>query len=652
MSGPAKKDQMHPEDMRNLIIFCVLSLLVYLAYDTFILKPQTDALQKAKLEQATVVETQTSEESTKKGFKPISRDEALKTASRLKIDTGEVMGSIMLKGARLDDLSLKEYHETQEKEQNVTLLSPAGTEHSRYVELGWVSADEAVKVPDVNSVWQIKGNNQLGVNSPVTLVWNNGQGVEFERTYSIDEHYMLTVSQKVINRSGREVTLHPYSLIAQRGLSLSGLQSWLQHEGPIGYIGDELHEISYSNIRKKGQKAYTSNDGWIGINDKYWLTAVIPQQGQETNYRFSRSGDIPGKKETDHGLYQMDYTGAPLILAPGKEASTESRIFVGAKKVLQLEDYESKYDIPKFNLAVNFGWFWFLSKPFFYALHFLNQHLGNMGFAIILLTLVIRSSVFPLTNTSYKSFAKMKKVSPQIAELRKTYADDKAKLQEALVELYGKEGVNPMAGCLPMILQIPIFFALYKVLFVTIEIRHAPFIGWIQDLSAPDPTNIFNLFGLIPWDPPSIMHIGAWPCFMLVGMIIQKKLNPPPQDPLQRDMATYFPFFMTYILSKFPSGLVVYWTVSAFVGIAQQIIIMRAMNVPIYLFGQSESEEEIEKSVDEGGPVVHPLVEMAEHDVEEAMFGDHDEEHDDENPPKVITPPKKKKSGGRKKKKK
>ncbi|MCC7305852.1 MAG: membrane protein insertase YidC, partial [Alphaproteobacteria bacterium] len=330
--------------------------------------------------------------------------------------------------------------------------------------------------------------------------------------------------------------------------------------------------------------------------------------------------------------YQVDFLQPAITLETGENAETTSHIYTGVKKVLLLQEYGKKLNIPNFDLAVDFGWFWFLAKPFFYLLHFLSTTTGNFGIGLILLTIVARSAVFPLTNFSYKSFAKMKKVAPQVAELRKAYNDDKKKLQEELVQLYEREGVNPLSGCLPIMVQIPIFFSLYKVLITTIEMRHAPFYGWIHDLSAPDPTNVFTLFGLFDWTMPSFIHgMGVWPCLLMIMFYMQKTLAPPPQDPIQRDMMYYFPFLMAYLMAKFASGLVIYWTLSAAIGILQQIIIMKSMGVPIYLFGEHKEEQELEKEVDKG-PALHPLVDMAEKKVEEALF-----------PEKPVTPPKPKK---------
>jgi len=499
-----------------------------------------------------------------------------------------------------------------------------------------------LNLPTSDTVWRVVGGSILNTERDAALEWDNGAGLVFTKVFSIDDENLITVKQGVINNSAGAVSLLPYGLVAQRGLPKRLQATWILHEGPIGFVGEELHEVSYKSLRKEARQTYSANQGWTGITDKYWLTALVPAQGQNVSYNFRRTGDLPEKKKRDEGLYQTDFTGEAVQIASGARGEVSSFIISGPKRYMQLQDYSEKLDIPRLDLAVNFGWFWFLSKPFFYALHWLGIATGNFGVGIILLTILIRSSVFPLTNASFKSFAKMKKVTPQVAKLREKHGDDKAALQTELMQMYQKEGVNPMAGCFPMILQIPIFFALYKVLFITIEMRHAPFAGWIKDLSAPDPTSVFNLFGLIPWDPPSMLMIGVWPCLMLTAMVLQRKLNPPPQDPIQRDMANYFPFLMAFMMARFASGLVIYWTFSAAISVIQQMIIMRRMEVPIYLFSKDPAEAKLDKKVDDG-PAVHPIADMIEDEVEEALF--------DEHPPKEISPPKpKKKVAGKKSK--
>lgn len=588
--NPQNKDQMHPDDLRNLFIFCVLSVILYFAFDHFIQQPHRESIkrqQEATLQQSFQAPGLVNDAPQEQVLRP--RTDILQDTGRVRIDNGKVKGSINLQGARIDDLALSDYFTALDKKQNVVILSPRGAEYARLVEFGWISDGKPVVLPDEKTMWRLSQGQSLTKETPVTLEWDNGHGLVFSKRFEIDENYLITVTQSVRNMGAAPVTLHPFSLVSQTGMPDHYTGNWLLHEGPIGFVGEELHEIGYSALRDSKTQEFDAAKGWTGITDKYWLIGLIPEQGPMARYSYHYSGEPPKGREKDKGLFQADTTGPAMTVETGQSASSQTRIFAGAKQVFLLEAYEEKLNIPQFNLAVNFGWFWFFSKPFFYALHFLAQHAGNVGIGIILLTLIVRSSVFPLTNASYRSFAKMKKVSPQVAELRKLYGGDKVRLQEELLKLYQSEGVNPVAGCFPIFLQIPIFFALYKVLFVTIEMRHAPFFGWIKDLSAADPSNLFTLFGLIPWDAPAYLHVGLWPCLMLVALWIQKKLNPPPQDPIQRDMANYFPIVIAYTMAKFPAGLVVYWTFSAFIGIIQQMIIMRSLGVPIHLLGQSET---------------------------------------------------------------
>lgn len=626
------KEKMHPEDMRNLIIFAILSIIMWVGYDYFVLQPQKLAMQQAKKVRT---EMMLAQPEVFEPVKLVDRGEALKTVERLTFGNDEIKGTITLKGARIDDLQLKNYFETLEKKVNVSILSPDKAKYARYIDAGWVAENKEIALPGPTSIWQVQGNENLTPDTPVILVWDNGQGLRFERTFSIDNQYLLKIRQRVINSGAQDIVLHPYALISQVGLPEGYQGRWIMHEGPMGFIGGELTEISYKNIVKEPRTTVKGETGWTGVSDKYWLTALIPAQGRETTYRYRYTPDVADK---ERGRYQTDFTGTPSTLSPGQAIENQFYIYAGAKKVLVLEDYQRELGIPKLDLAVDFGWFWFFTRPFFLALHYLGAAVGNMGVAIIILTVLIRTAVFPLTNISYRSFAKMKVVAPQIHELRARLGDDKEKLQQGIMELYQKEGVNPMSGCLPIFIQIPIFFAFYKILFMTIEIRHAPFFGWIKDLSAKDPTSVFNLFGLLPYEVPAFLGIGVWPCLMLVVMLVQKRLNPPPQDKLQRDMMNYFPFIITFVMAGFASGLVIYWTFSALISVIQQTIIMRSLGVPVYLFEKDKFEEELEKDL-EKGPDVHPLIEMAEDQVEDALFGDDGTQSADIKPPK----PKKKK---------
>lgn len=623
-----KKDEMHPDDIRNMFIFFVLAALVYFSYDAFVLDPQREAIKaqnEINKEIKLAVDSGKSEEPVER-----PRNEILSDAHRLDFATDELRGSIDLSsGGRLDDLSLNRYFKTLADKENVTVLNPKGTVLPRGVEYGWLSTS-GIRVPGKNAQWRLSGDGaDLRAGGSVILVWDNGQGLRFERVVSVDEHFMFTITQRVINDTENEVTVYPYGLVSQKGIPSDYAATWISHEGPIGFIGDKLYNEDYDDLRDARKETFDADSGWIGVTDKYWLTALIPPQGQNVKYAFSYAGSTNDKD--NEGLYQADFLGEAVTVAPGASADVKSNLFVGAKEVLLLHKYQDELNVPQFDLAVDFGWFWFMTKPFFYGLHYLNLWVGNMGIAIILLTIMIRGAVFPLTNTSYRSFAKMKKIAPIVAVLKEKYGHDKQKMQEELIEMYQREGVNPMSGCLPIFVQIPIFFALYKSFFVTIELRHEPFFGWIQDLSSRDPTSVFNLFGLIPWDPPQVLMIGAWPCAMLMIMILQKKLNPPPQDPLQRDMANYMPFLFAFIMSGFAAGLVVYWTFSALIGVIQQMIIMKSLGVPIHLFGETTDEEEAEAE-----EAADKFVE--EHEGKDAVIDEEAEEV-----PKEISPPKPKK---------
>ncbi len=614
----------HPDDNRNLIIFVIISLILWFGYDTYVLQPRIQAQKEAQLVQ---MEQQRAELGVSEVVEERPREEVISESTRIELDNQAIFGTINLQGARIDDVSLHKYFVSLKKKTEISVLSPAGTPYPKYVETGWVSVDDDLVLPDKDTLWSVSGNNKLEQGKPVTLYWDNGQGVRFEKTFSLDDRYVVTVEQRVINNREASAILSPYALVSEHGLPEDFTGRFVVHEGPIGYIGKELEERSYKKMRKEPRFNVKADQGWIGITEKYWLTAVLPEQGKELTYRFAFA---PARNDKDKDRYQVDVVSESQAVKSGETFSSTTHIFVGAKEVQALNTYKDELGIPNLDLAVDFGMFYFLTVPFFWVLHFFYTLVGNFGVAILMITLCLRVLVFPLANTSYKSFAKLRKVSPQMYELRMKHKDDKKKLQEELVKLYEKEKVNPAAGCLPILIQIPIFFALFKVLSISIEMRHQPFVGWIQDLSAPDPTSLFNGFGLIPWDPPQFLMIGIWPCLMLLTMIFQRKMSPPPQDKMQAQMMTVMPFFMTLILAKFASGLVIYWTFSNLLSCIQQYVIMKNMGVEPYLFRKDKDREKMEDAVEEG-PAVHPGAEMIEHDMEEAVE-------------KVISPPKPKKS--------
>ncbi len=491
-----------------------------------------------------------------------------KTGPRLEIRGIRLKGSIALKGGRLDDLILTDYFETIDPSSApITLFAPVGSKASYFAEFGWVAENSAVKLPGATTLWRAD-RPVLTTGKPVTLTWDNGQGLKFLRTYSLDENYMFSITQRVQNRGNTAVTLFPYSLVSRTGTPET-LGFYILHEGPIGVLQGTLEEVDYDDLREAKTIKNTTTGGWIGITDKYWLAALAPDQKEKVTTRFVHSL----QDKTDK--YQVDTLGQGRNLAPGGNITVESHLFAGAKEVKLLDTYAKNLDIHRFDLAIDFGWFYFLTKPFFYALDFFNSHLGNFGLSILLLTVLIKILFFPLANKSYRSMSAMKKLQPKMTKLREQYKDDRAKLNQETMALYKREKVNPAAGCMPIVIQIPVFFSLYKVLFVSIEMRHTPFYGWIRDLSAPDPTSIFNLFGLIPFTPPDFLMIGAWPLIMGISMFLQMKLNPAPADPIQAKIFMFMPIFFTILLAPFPAGLVIYWAWNNTLSIAQQFFIMR-----------------------------------------------------------------------------
>ena len=495
-----------------------------------------------------------------------TRKAALAKRPHVKIETPRLHGSIDLLGARLDDLTLATYHETVDrKSPEVVLLSPPGTQEPYLAELGWVAASPDVKVPGPQTRWTAS-NGPLTPTNPVMLTWDNGQGLVFTRTISVDPNYMFTVRDSVRNTGAAPVKLLPYGLISRTGTPhVAGY--YILFEGLIGYVDGALQEVKYSSLGPDKPLDYHSNGGWLGFTDKYWLTALIPPQNEAVTARFTHT--------VDDGVdrYQTDYLGPEVTIAPDGTGETSARFFAGAKEVNLLDAYEAA-GIPLFDHAIDFGWFYFLTKPIFLILQFFDKVLGNFGVAILLLTLCVKLIFFPLANKSYNAMSKMKLLQPEIQKLRERFPDDKARQQQEMMALYKRVGANPLAGCLPIVIQIPVFFALYKVLFVTIEMRHAPFFGWIHDLSAPDPTSFANLFGLLPFTPPAFVMIGAWPRIMGLTMFLQQKLNPQPVDPVQARMFMLLPIIFTYMLAAFPAGLVIYWAWNNLLSIAQQWAIM------------------------------------------------------------------------------
>ena len=499
-------------------------------------------------------------------------ERALTATPRLNIESDRVTGSISLVGARIDDLTLKNYRETiQPDSKNISLLLPFGSTKPYYADFGWVSSD--TRVPDKNTIW--KSNNQtLTSETPVKLTWQNADGVKFIQEISLDTDYMFTINQRVENNGSKSATVYPFGRISRTDTP-EITDFYILHEGMLGVFDDVLKEIDYDEIQENKLIQNKSKGGWIGITDKYWLTALIPDQNANIDTRFSN------QVRTGVNNYQVDFRGDAQVIVSGSAAQSSSKFFAGAKEAQLILDYRDQLNISRFDLAIDWGWFEFLTKPIFFALVYFTNFLGNMGLSILLLTVLIKLAFFPLANKSYRAMSKMKLLQPEMVKIRERFKDDKAKMNQEVMQLYKREKANPAAGCLPILPQIPVFFALYKVVFVTIELRHAPFYGWIKDLSAADPLTPLNLFGLINWSPPEIIAIGVWPIIMGVTMYIQQKLNPPPPDPMQAKIFMFLPIMFTFMLARFPSGLVIYWAWNNALSVLQQYVIMRKAGAPI-----------------------------------------------------------------------
>jgi YidC/Oxa1 family membrane protein insertase len=511
-----------------------------------------------------------------------TREAALQASARHRVDTPSLKGSIALKGARIDDLVLVKYHETVDpKSANVVLFSPSGAPHPYYAEYGWVAgAGVAQAMPGPDTLWRAEKDVALTPSTPVTLVWDNGQGLVFRRTIAVDANYLFTLTDEVENKSAGEVTLHPYALISRHGMpKVEGF--YILHEGLIGVLGDKgLQELGYADVLKDGgTKTFKqTTGGWLGITDKYWAAALVPDP--KAVYDAKLGGSKVGGKE----FFQTDYLQGGVTIPSGARRQATGNLFAGAKQMTLIEEYREKLNAKQFDLLIDWGWFYFITKPLFKLLHWLSQVLGNYGLAILATTVLVKAAFFPLANKSYESMAKMKKLQPEMEKIRDRFKDDRVKQQQELMALYKNEKINPASGCLPIVLQIPVFFALYKVLFVTIDMRHAPFFGWIKDLSAPDPTSLFNLFGLLPYQVPEMLHVGVWPLIMGMTMWVQMQLNPQQPDPMQQKIFNWMPVIFTFMLASFPSGLVIYWAWNNVLSLIQQYTIMRKNNTEIHLW--------------------------------------------------------------------
>ena len=565
------------QDNRNLVLAIVCSALLVIGYQIFYELPKQQALEEqALLEQKDLILTAPEQTSNNEKIAETSIQQTeIVNAPRITIDTPSIEGSISLAGARIDDIVLKNYTKTlDENSSKIRFFNRIDDTKPYFAEFGWIGSEE-FNLPNSTSIWNTN-QSVLQPGKPVTLSYET-TSLKFTRVFEINEDYLIKITDKVKNTGISDTTLYPYGLVRRTGLpKVDGL--FILHEGPIAVINEELKEVDYNDLIDDGDEIISSeiDGGWIGITDKYWLAALIPDQKDRSEFAFRYS-----KKST--GQWQSDWRGSAKILSSGSEIETTSHLYAGAKKLALLDKVEEDIGAYRFDLAIDFGWFYFLTKPFFYTLNWLSKYLGNFGLAIIGLTIIIKILFFPLQNGSYRSMAKMRALQPKLTELRERYKGDQQALNKAMMEMYRSEKVNPAAGCLPIFIQIPVFFALYKVLYVTIEMRHAPFYGWINDLSAKDPTSILNLFGLLPysvqnWPIPDFFQLGIWPIIMGASMWLQFRLNPTPPDPIQARIFAWMPVIFTFLLATFPAGLVIYWTINNLLSIGQQWLIMRQTN--------------------------------------------------------------------------
>jgi len=553
-------------ETRNVIAAISLSAAVIILYSLFFAPPpitKENLAEKNKTEQ----NTDTPNLEQKENVVEISREEALGQSKRIQFENQSIAGSISLKGAAIDDLIFKEYNVSLDNKEKIKLLAPRNATNGYLIESGFITTNKNIEIPTAETIWSVLGNNKLTDQSPIKLSWTNNQGLTFEKEISLDDKFLFTIKQRIKNSSDKKYDFYSYGQIIRNKIpEISNF--YILHEGLIADLDDELIEEDYDDIQEK-KFSKTAQKGWLGIGDKYWITSLVPPSGKE----FKTTFDYKNK-------FRANFVSTePLELGKNSSIEDKMQVIVAAKRVEIIDGYAESLNIDKFDLAIDWGFLYFITKPLFHGIDYFFKLLGNYGLAIIAITFCIRLAFFPLANFSFKSMAKMKALQPEMARLKDLHKDDKMKLQQEMMALYKKEKVNPMSGCLPILVQIPVFFALYKVLFVTIEMRQMPFFGWVQDLSERDPTSLFNLFGLLPYDVPSFLMIGAWPIAMGVSMFIQQKLNPAPTDPMQAKIFMFFPLFLTVILAPFPAGLVIYWTVNNILTMAQQVFIMKRTTV-------------------------------------------------------------------------
>ena len=554
-------------DTKNVIAAISLSAAVIILYSLFFAPSPEEIRKNSKNTNQIEKNSETPTLEDNKELAAISREDAINENERVEFENNDIKGSISLIGGSIDDLIFKNYTSTLNGNDNIVLLNPRKISDGYYVETGWVTNNKNIDLPNSKTVWKIDGNKKLTPTQPVTLFWQNKQGIKFEKIIEIDDKFLFTINQKITNNSDKIYNLYPYGQII-RNQAPDVTNFYILHEGLIGVFDEQLVEKDYEDIEDK-KFSQNAESGWLGITDKYWITTLIPENNKDFR------SDFDFKDKFRASFIEIN----PVEVAANSSVVSKTRVIIAAKEVNTIDGYAENLKINNFDLAIDWGWFYFFTKNFFFAIDYFFKLTGNFGIAIILITICIRIVFFPLANYSFRSMAKMKVLQPEMTRLKELHKDDKMKLQQEMMALYKKEKVNPVSGCLPIFIQIPFFFAIYKVLFVTLEMRHQPFFGWIKDLSEKDPTSIFNLFGLIPWDPPSFLIIGIWPCLMGLTMYLQQKLNPTPPDPIQQKIFMFFPLFLTIILAPFPSGLVIYWTINNILTMAQQVVIMKQTKV-------------------------------------------------------------------------
>lgn len=556
------------ENQKNLFLAIVISMAIIFGFQLLVPQPEKAPISEEQTFEENSVELSIQNTNTQI---VINRDEVISSSGRVVFDNGKIKGSINLEGGFIDDLVLEEFRETLDPTSDlIEFLNPLGSQDAYYLDTGWVSSDSTLELPNNKSIWKTD-KTSMGVDDPVKLFWTNSQGITFEKIISLDENYLFNVDQRVINNSDRSFDLFPFGLSKRQGIP--EMQNFfILHEGPISITDGVLEEYDYDDLKENKKIKHTSIGGWIGITDKYWQTAIIPNQNEPIHQTYSYSF----AENVDN--FQTDIVGEKIAVSNGASISHNFKLFAGPKIVSVIDTYMEEYGIQEFDRSVDFGWFYFLTKPIFNVLQFVFGYVGNFGWSIIAFTILMRICFFPLAQQSFKSMAKMKKLGPEMQRLKEQYGDDRAGMQKEMMALYKREKANPIAGCLPILLQIPVFFALYKVLFVTIEMRHAPFIGWIHDLSAPDPLGLLTAFGFFDWNVPGILqlfNIGIWPILMGISMFLQQKLNPAPVDKMQAKIFMFLPIVFTFVLGGFAAGLVIYWTTNNVLSMAQQYVIQR-----------------------------------------------------------------------------